>query len=457
MPLVGVVLVDHDGGALTLRAVESVLALEWPPDRMRVVLVDNASVDSPGPKLEGRDPRLCVLRSEVNLGFAGGCNAGIRLLLPDVDYVALLNNDAEADAGWLQALVDALAADPEAGAASSKVLFSSPFVEVELDAPTHVPGRGDSRRVGVRVLGARVDGVDVWSRTQLVRGFWGPEHDGLGGPPFQWSTGMAMLRVPVASGSTEHEAELLLAAGPGGASVSLRSGTGAVSVDVGADPRWVPVPPGASAVDVVNSAGVDLLDGAFGADRGYLEVDAGQYDSAADVFAWSGASALLSRAYLESAGLFDERFFLYYEDFDLAWRGRLRGWRHVYAPRSVVRHVHAATTGLASPLQAHYVERNRLVTLVRNAPASMAWSAVLRFLLVTASYARRDVAARLLAGRRPSTEIVRRRLRSFLAFVRLVPAALAARRRARRRARLTDDELRGWMVTAADRVVGTEG
>src|SRR5436309_4354859 len=96
-PRVGVVVVDHNGGALTLRCVESLLALDWPPDSLRVVLVDNASVDSPAPNLEGRDPRLQVLRSETNLGFAGGCNTGIRLLLPDVDHVALLNNDAQAD------------------------------------------------------------------------------------------------------------------------------------------------------------------------------------------------------------------------------------------------------------------------------------------------------------------------------------------------------------------------
>jgi len=176
-PIVGVVVVDHDGGALTLRCVESLLALDWPPDRLRVVLVDNASVDSLAPKLEGRDSRLSIVRSDVNLGFAGGCNAGIRLLLADVDYIALLNNDAEADAGWLRALVAALERDQSAGAASSKVLFSSPFTEVTLEAPVHARGRGDRRPLGVRILGARVDGADVWARTQFVRGFWGPEHD----------------------------------------------------------------------------------------------------------------------------------------------------------------------------------------------------------------------------------------------------------------------------------------
>ena len=200
-PLIGVVVVDHDGGDLTVRCVESLLTLEWPPERLRVVLVDNASVDSVAPKLEGRDARLQVVRSETNLGFAGGCNAGIRRLLPDVDYVALLNNDAEAEPGWLGPLVDALEGDPTAGAASSKVLFSSPFVEVALEAPVHVPGRGDNRRLGVRVLGARVDGADGWSRTQFVRGFWGPEHDRGEGVPYQWSAGSALGGVLGSGGS----------------------------------------------------------------------------------------------------------------------------------------------------------------------------------------------------------------------------------------------------------------
>ena len=453
-PLVGVVVVDHDGGALTLRCVESLLALEWPPDRLRVVLVDNASVDSLGPELEGRDPRLSVVCSEVNLGFAGGCNAGIRRLLPDVDYVGLLNNDAEADPGWLRALVAALERDPSAGAVSSKVLFSSPFVEVSLEAPVHARGGGDRRPLGVQVLGARVDGVDVWSRTQLVRGFWGAEFDGSQQTPHQWSAGRALLRVPVRPGVDAPDAELLLGADRDVIAV-LRSGSAEVSISVGADPRWCPIELGGDAIDVINSAGVDLLAGGYGADRGYLEVDSGQYDAGSEVFAWSGASVLLSRPYLESAGLFDERFFLYYEDLDLAWRGRLRGWRHVYEPESVVRHVHAATTGMASPLQAHYVERNRLLTLVRNAPASLAWSAVVRFLLITLSYARRDVLARALNGRRPSAQIVRRRLRALAAFLRLSPAALAGRRRARRGAVLTDADVRAWMVTAEDRVVGT--
>ena len=174
------------------------------------------------------------------------------------------------------------------------------------------------------------------------------------------------------------------------------------------------------------------------------------------MFAWSGASVLLSRAYLDDVGLFDERYFLYYEDLDLSWRGRLRGWRYRYVPQSVARHVHAASTGLRSPLQDHYVERNRLLTLARNAPGGIAAAAVTRFLLITLSYARRDVISRLLRGERPSVEIVGRRLRALAAFFGRLPRALVDRRRLRHRRRMSDGELRSWMVNSPGTVVGTD-
>ena len=57
-----------------------------------------------------------------------------------------------------------------------------------------------------------------------------------------------------------------------------------------------------------------------------------QYAEPADVFAWCGGAVLLRSDYLADVGLLDERFFLYYEDTDLSWRGRARGWRYRFVP-----------------------------------------------------------------------------------------------------------------------------
>jgi N-acetylglucosaminyl-diphospho-decaprenol L-rhamnosyltransferase len=159
------------------------------------------------------------------------------------------------------------------------------------------------------------------------------------------------------------------------------------------------------------------------------------------VFAWSGGGVLLRPAYLADVGLFDERFFLYYEDTDLAWRGRRRGWRYRYVPEAEVRHGHASSSGVATATFQHYTERNRLAMLAKNAPASLLARALTRYTLVTLSYARRDLVAPVLAGRRPRPEQVRRRLRSLAGFARLAPGLWRDRRRLARAATVADDEV----------------
>jgi hypothetical protein len=219
-----------------------------------------------------------------------------------------------------------------------------------------------------------------------------------------------------------------------------------MALDVGPDPSWLEVTLTGEPYDVVNNVGSVLIDGGYGADRGYLQRDDGQFDHADEVFAWCGGGVLLRRRYLEEVGLFDERFFLYYEDTDLAWRGRSRGWRYRYVPESRIRHIHAASSGEGSALFQHYVERNRLLMLTKNAPRAMAASAVARFVLITASYARRDVVAPVLRGHRPNFVLLRRRTRSFFAYVALLPAMLIARVRNRRRQVVDDADLIGWAI-----------
>ena len=55
-------------------------------------------------------PGVRVIEHTHNVGFAGGCNLGLQDL-DDVDYVALLNNDAIPDRNWLRPLVDTLEAN----------------------------------------------------------------------------------------------------------------------------------------------------------------------------------------------------------------------------------------------------------------------------------------------------------------------------------------------------------
>lgn len=76
----------------------------------------------------------------------------------------------------------------------------------------------------------------------------------------------------------------------------------------------------------------------------------------------------------------------------------------------------------------------------------MVVTAVVRYVLVTLSYARRDLVLPAVRGRRGSPTTVLRRSRSLVAFFRLLPAVLPSRWRIRRRATVGDDALLGWMV-----------
>ncbi len=58
----------------------------------------------------------------------------------------------------------------------------------------------------------------------------------------------------------------------------------------------------------------------------------------------AGASMMIRRSVLQDVGLFDETFFLYFEETDLCRRALLRGWPTVYVPQSSVTHIGGATT-----------------------------------------------------------------------------------------------------------------
>jgi GT2 family glycosyltransferase len=84
------------------------------------IVVDNASRDDSVAYTLSRFPEVRIERRVRNSGFAGAVNAGIRVARGR--YIALLNNDTEADARWLEELVAAMEAHRDAGFGASKML-----------------------------------------------------------------------------------------------------------------------------------------------------------------------------------------------------------------------------------------------------------------------------------------------------------------------------------------------
>jgi len=438
-PLVRVVLINFDGGDITLRCIDALRATEYPRDRLQIVVVDNASVDGLVWVLRERYPDVSVIESNVNEGFARGCNLALRDL-DGIDYVALINNDAIVTPNWLQPLLDGFT-HPNVGAVCPKLLLNveAHAVMVQPERLTTLP---DGRAVGVRVQQVELNGVDRTFYVRFDERFWGDKRARANDHHGAWTKGLASIWWPASPDQPVDHVDVQLEAPQ------------SITALVGGPDEMQPVHLTTSAVPVrctiertvhiINSAGGALYDGWFGGDRGFMEPDVGQYEQPQEVFSWCGGAVLLSTQYLREVGLFDSSYFLYYEDFDLSWRGRSAGWTYRYEPSSVVFHEHAYSSKAGSAFFAFWVDRNRRLTLVKNAPAKVA----LRAAIGSAVALVRDLGyhsyrqARRL--RPPSPGMVKRRLGEFWSFARAVPAALRERRRLNRRRTVSHAEIASW-------------
>jgi GT2 family glycosyltransferase len=119
----------------------------------------------------------------------------------------------------------------------------------------------------------------------------------------------------------------------------------------------------------INSTGICISRSGAAWDRGIFEQDSGQYENEGEVFGPCAGAALYRRAMLDEIGLFDEDFFIYMEDVDLAFRARLAGWECRYVPTARVVHFHAGTAGTNTDLSVFYGNRNLLWYVIKNFPA----------------------------------------------------------------------------------------
>ncbi|MGI8424673.1 MAG: glycosyltransferase family 2 protein, partial [Chloroflexota bacterium] len=207
---------------------------------------------------------------------------------------------------------------------------------------------------------------------------------------------------------------------------------------------------------IQNAGGLLLPDGS-GRDRGTVfcdgrwvqEKDIGQYERREEVFFFCGAAALLRKTALADVGLFDERYFMYYEDLDLSWRLRLRGWKVVYVPEAVVEHAHAASSGEWSPFFTFQIDRNRPLMLLKLAPLSLALRELSRYaaewLLNCARVAWWGLRRR---ERGPHASRARLQARVLLSWLRDVPGTLVDRARIDRRRRVPPQAIQRWIVEA---------
>lgn len=144
-PRVSIITINFNQLHHTLALLQSLRKISYPD--IEVIVVDNASSVDPTAEIKSKFPEVHVIASRENLGFAGGNNLGIKSSTGE--YILFLNNDTEVDPGFLEPMVELFETNPNAGAASSKIIYYNSDNIIQYAGSTCVnPMTGRNKRLG---------------------------------------------------------------------------------------------------------------------------------------------------------------------------------------------------------------------------------------------------------------------------------------------------------------------
>jgi GT2 family glycosyltransferase len=458
-PLISIITVNWNGKKYLADLFYSISKLDYPQDRLQVIMVDNGSDDGSAGFVRKKFPGIEIVEPGENRGYAGGNNEGLRRA--QGEYIALINNDCIVDPGWLREMLsiyEMSSEDSKIGAVGPRVVFYWPFLPLQIISASRDSGK-DMRRLGIKILDAKVRCPGSYagkkthgnrrasSEIKYVEGFYPPELDSRG-ETFRWTQGNALMGVPIFDNDRETCLEIKLSSEISPNKVSIVIGGEILEeIKVGKRPGWVKliIAPEfyTGKKDIINSCGVKINRSLYSMDRGFMNFDEGQYNRVEEVFALSGSSFMMDRRMIEEAGSFDSYFFTYYEDIDLLWRARLKGWKHFFTPNALVRHHHCGSGSEWSYDFTYHVLLNRLLmiykcgwfTLFARSQAAFAAAGIIHAFFYI---------ARLLMGRKTERIDIGIRFKIFFRLKYLLLLFLPRRIRIRKGKKISDFRIREW-------------
>lgn len=121
-PRVFIIILNWNGWRDTIECMESLKKLDYP--NYEIVIVDNGSTDESPQILPQKFPKIKLIETGKNLGFAGGNNVGIKYALEQgANYVMLLNNDTIVDKNFLKELIKVAETKSQIGILGPKIYF----------------------------------------------------------------------------------------------------------------------------------------------------------------------------------------------------------------------------------------------------------------------------------------------------------------------------------------------
>jgi O-antigen biosynthesis protein len=349
---------NYNGSRFLSECLTKLLSMKSEPHTAQINVVDNCSSDDSRALVESQFPQVQFIPLPENYGFAKGNNLGAAIRIKELkrqkrppDFHVFLNNDTAVDENWLTEALECFSGDRRIGIVGSKSLFYDQFVVVRIHClDSFSPGdygQSDSRELGLYFCG-QIEGDNIntgQGRTKIVPSCG---EDAAG----RWLAPECTLFVPVAD--TAKPARLTIALQNHHPEQLLSRAEVSVGA-AGALFREIEVKRGetfalamsfqpADYVNLLQNAGSYVHRDWQAGDRGFLELDNGQFNVEERVQAVCGVSLFIRHSLWSKLRGFDEKYFAYYEDTDLSLRARLMGCDCVYNPRSILRHVHCGSS-----------------------------------------------------------------------------------------------------------------
>jgi O-antigen biosynthesis protein len=460
-PLISVITVNFNGKSFLKNLFNSILNLNYPAEKIQMIMVDNNSTDGSVEFVRKEFPWVEIIPLEENRGYAGGNNEGFRH--SKGEYIALINNDCIVDKDWLSEMLSIFKQPDDylnAGAVGSKVVFYYSYLPFQLITSgigrNKNKDRKEARRLGVRISDLKViNGKSnknipgtLDKNVKYLDGFYSEELD-RNGDIYRWTKDNAILAIPFA----DHDKDLKLSfkassyISPNSLQIVLGE---EIIKDVKLSRRpktikmQIPKKLFINCRDIINSCGIKVNKSFYSMDRGIESIDEGQYNNIEEIFGLSGSSCMIDRKMLEDTGYFNESFFTYYEDIDLFWRARLKGWKNFFTPKSVARHFHCGTGKEWSYDFTYYVIRNRLLMIFRCGWPVLFIKCYLAFIVSGLVHILYYLMA-LLRGARHKRIDIPVRIRLFFELFYLLPVNLIGRIKIRKSRRVKDKIIKSWM------------
>lgn len=386
-PLISIILVNFNGKQFLEWCLISLSKMKTSGSTYEVIVVDNNSWDDSVQYVRTHFPKTRIIESSKNLGFAGGNNLGVSHAKGK--YVVLLNNDTTVDSDWLQQFIKSIKhAGSDVAAINGKTLLYFPFIELTIDSDTcpkiDVVANGDFRPVGVLVERETLAEKSLQHLLHHHSGFYEEEiKDQIG----SLTNGHAKLLVPFHPEASTVSISLMIR------TLRMNSGEktkGSISIGDEVLQEFV-----LEAHDVlrcnvqiskkqlqrnrffvVQNAGNAVFRNGFVRDIGsavnkdmqIYERDSEYFQQPREVPSFCGVNVLIRKDVFQKLQGFDESFFMYYEDADLALRMRRMGYKIMYEPKAVAHHVHSGTSGPLSSFIYYHAERNHLAFIWKQFP-----------------------------------------------------------------------------------------